>query len=262
MRILLLGGTGEARQLAVELADGSASTGIQWVSSLAGRVSNPALPVGDVRIGGFGGSSGLVRYLIEGGFSAVIDATHPYAVGITGNAIAACADADLPLLILRRPGWTASAEDHWHRVADITAAAATVAAMGQGSVLLTTGRRDLAAFADDERHRFVIRSVDPPVAPLPRHSTLILDRGPYTVVGERELMTEHRVEVLVTKDSGGTMTFAKLVAARQLGVVVVMVDRPALPPTVEGNGGIDQVDSVRAAVGWAERLAGRPSAAG
>ena len=223
MRILVLGGTGEARALADELAAG----GVEVVSSLAGRVHRPRLPEGSVRIGGFGGASGLESYLREERFDAVVDATHPFASTISANASMAAARAGLPRLVLRRPGW--ELDPSWRTAADMYATAATVRAWTGESVFLTTGRRDLAVFASDDRHRFLVRTVDPPGGPVPPRMTLLLDRGPYTVDGELQLMREHEIGLLVTKDSGGEMTAAKLHAARQLGLAVVVVLRPPVP---------------------------------
>ena len=240
MRVLILGGTGEARALAEQLH----AAGADVVSSLAGRVSNPALPVGGVRIGGFGGVSGLAAYLREQRFDAVVDATHPFAATITAHAVVASAQRDAALLLLRRPGWTADAGDRWQRVPNVASAAAAVLCLAVETVFLTTGRRDLALFAGDATHRFLVRTVDPPDGPVPSAMTLLLDRGPYSVAGERSLMIEHDVGALVTKDSGGSMTAAKLTAARDLGLPVIMVDRP--PPPA----GIPLVDSVEAALAW------------
>lgn len=225
--VLVLGGTGEARALARALHDGGS-----WrvVSSLAGRVSAPALPAGEVRIGGFGGPDALARWLTEHDVAAVVDATHPFAARISASAAQAAPAAGVPLLMLRRPGWDARPGDTWRRVPDMPGAADAVATM-EGTVLLTTGRGGLAAFAALP-HRFVIRAVDPPEPPLPADHVVLLARGPYTLDGERTLMREHRVRTLVTKDSGGQMTVAKLDAARELGVAVVMVDRPPAPPAV------------------------------
>jgi precorrin-6A/cobalt-precorrin-6A reductase len=238
--VLLLGGTGEARALASALS----GAGVEVISSLAGRVSNPALPVGPVRIGGFGGASGLAQYLRDEQIAAVVDATHPFAATITANAVVAAAEVGCPLLVLRRPGWTAGADDDWQRVADISAAAAQVANGPAGTVFLTTGKRDLAVFAGDAGHDYLVRAVDPPTGAGPLRMTLLLDRGPYRLDRERALMLEHGVNVLVTKDSGGSMTSAKLAAARELGISVVMVDRPALPADVA------VVDTVTAAAAW------------
>ncbi len=224
MRILILGGTGEARELAALLV----AQGADVLSSLAGRVRAPRLPDGRVRVGGFGGAGGLAAFLREEGITHLIDATHPFAEGISANAALAAASARVPRLVLRRPPWEAEAQ--WRPVADITEAAAAVRDWPGDGVFLTTGRRDLAAFAADDRHRFLVRTVDPPAGAVPRAMTLILDRGPYTVEGETALLRDHRIGLLVTKNSGGPMTAAKLRAANDLGVQVVMVRRPPLPP--------------------------------
>ena len=243
MRVLLLGGTAEARTLASELVQ----RGVDVISSLAGRVSNPALPVGDVRVGGFGGVAGLTRFLAEEAITAVVDATHPFAATITGNAVAA---ARMPIVVLRRPGWKAGPGDDWRRVADITAAAEHAAAFGPGAIFLTTGRRDLAAFAGDSTHEYLVRTVDPPTAPTPPRTTLVLARGPYVAESERALMLEHDVRLLVTKDSGGDLTSAKLAAARDLRLPVVMVERPAVP------GGVPVLSSVPDVLTWLAQLPG------
>jgi precorrin-6A/cobalt-precorrin-6A reductase len=224
VRILILGGTGEARALAAELV----AADVDVLSSLAGRVREPRLPDGSVRVGGFGGTEGLTAFLRAEGITGVVDATHPFAGTITANAAQAAAQAGVPLLVLRRPGW--EADPSWDVVADIRAAAAAVRAWPGESVFLTTGRRDLDVFAADDRHRFLVRTVDPPDGPVPPRMTLVLDRGPYTVEGESALMRDHGVGLLVTKNSGGPMTAAKLQAARDLGGQVLMVQRPPLPP--------------------------------
>jgi precorrin-6A/cobalt-precorrin-6A reductase len=244
VRILILGGTGEARELAGELV----GAGVDVLSSLAGRVGQPRLPEGPVRIGGFGGADGLAAFLREEGITGVLDATHPFAASITANAAQASRRAGVPLLVLRRPEWPA--DSSWHLVPDITAAAAAVLVWPGDSVFLTTGRRDLGAFAEDGRHRFLVRAVDPPDGPVPAGMTLLLDRGPYTVEGESALMREHGVGLLVTKNSGGPMTAAKLAAARDLGVQVVMVRRPPLPAMVA------MVSTVGEAVCWVSRGSG------
>jgi precorrin-6A/cobalt-precorrin-6A reductase len=224
VRILILGGTGEARELAAELA----AAGTDVISSLAGRVSRPRLPDGPVRIGGFGGADGLAAYLNEERITHLVDATHPFAAGITANAARAAADVGVTRLVLRRPPWEAASS--WESVPDIQTAAAAVLVWPGQAVFLTTGRRDLGAFAADGRHQFLVRTVDPPDGPVPPRMTLLLDRGPYTVSGESALISEHQIGLLVTKNSGGPMTAAKLAAARDLGVHVVMVARPPLPP--------------------------------
>ena len=224
VRILILGGTGEARELAAALVAADADV----ISSLAGRVSRPRLPDGPVRVGGFGGADGLAAFLRDEGITRLVDATHPFAATITANAARAATDAGVARLVLRRPGW--EADPSWEGVADIRAAAEAVARWPGERVFLTTGRRDLGAFAADDGHQFLVRTVDPPEGSVPPRMTLVLDRGPYTVEGESALMREHRIGLLVTKDSGGPMTAAKLAAARDLGVRVVIVARPPLPP--------------------------------
>jgi precorrin-6A/cobalt-precorrin-6A reductase len=238
VRILILGGTGEARDLAAKLV----AARIDVLSSLAGRVREPRLPDGPVRIGGFGGAEGLTAFLRAEDITAVVDATHPFAGTITAHAAQAAAQVGVPLLVLRRPQW--EADPSWDVVSDIAAAASSVRAWPGESVFLTTGRRDLAVFAADDRHRFLVRTVDPPDGPVPSRMTLVLDRGPYTVEGESALMREHGTGLLVTKNSGGPMTAAKLKAARDLGVQVLMVARPPLPPECQ------VVSTVVEAVRW------------
>jgi precorrin-6A/cobalt-precorrin-6A reductase len=238
VRILILGGTSEARDVAAALV----AAGVDVLSSLAGRVREPRLPAGPVRIGGFGGADGLAVFLLEEGITAMVDATHPFASGITANAACAAGRAGVPLLVLRRPAW--DPDPAWDTAADIAAAAAAVRAWPGEPVFLTTGRRDLHAFAADDQHRFLVRTVDPPDGPVPPRMTLVLDRGPYTVDGETRLMRGYGVTLLVTKNSGGPMTAAKLQAARDLGVSVVMVQRPPLPP------GIAAVTTVAEATRW------------
>ncbi|GAA1856560.1 cobalt-precorrin-6A reductase [Pseudonocardia ailaonensis] len=222
LRILVLGGTSDARALA-GLLDGRASV----VSSLAGRVKAPVLPPGEVRIGGFGGVPGLVAYL-RSGVDVLVDATHPFAAGMSAHACAAATETGVPLVVLRRPGWTEGPGDDWRRVPSLRAAAGLLPSVGR-RVFLTTGRQDVATFADLDLW-FLLRSVDPPEPPVPQRLVSILDRGPFTVEGELAVMREHAVDVVVTKDSGGSLTAAKLTAARQRGLPVIVVDRPPLPP--------------------------------
>lgn len=232
-RVLVLGGTGEARRLAGALV----AEGVQVVSSLAGRVADPVLPAGEVRIGGFGRVTGLTAWLRANPVAAVVDATHPFAETMTASAAEACGRSGHPLLRLQRPGWTAQAGDDWRWVSSLEEAAAAV--QGFGSVFLTTGRQGLGAFAGLTA-RCLVRSVDPPAPPLPARTTVVLARGPFTVDEELALLREHAVEVVVTKDSGGAMTAAKLAAARELGVPVVLVRRPALPPGVPVVATVDE----------------------
>jgi precorrin-6A/cobalt-precorrin-6A reductase len=241
--VLVLGGTAEARRLAAELG----GAGVPVVSSLAGRVQRPRLPAGEVRVGGFGGPTGLERWLREQGTPVVVDATHPFAEGIARTAAEGCALAGVPLLRLQRPGWSAGPGDDWHWVEDLDAAAAAVAELGS-RVFLTSGRQGLAAFAGNEQAWFLIRCVDPPEPPLPPRHELLLDRGPYELEGELGLIDSHRIDLLVTKDSGGELTAAKLAAARERGLPVVVVRRPPRPE-------VPTVATVAEAVAWVSRNA-------
>lgn len=239
--VLILGGTGEARELAARLHRDDVPT----VSSLAGRVQDPALPAGQVRIGGFGGPDGLAGYLRHHRIRAVVDATHPFAQAMSASAALACDRAQVPLLRLARPGWA----DHplaptWQWVDDYPQAA--TAARGE-RVLLTTGRTTLRAFADLAAPFVLARLVEPVIDPLPAGWAVVTSRGPYTEAGEHALLREHRIAVLITKDSGGAMTQAKLVAADRLAVRVVIVRRP--PPPA----GVATVDQVAGAADWTRR---------
>ncbi|MFC9976972.1 cobalt-precorrin-6A reductase [Spirillospora sp. NPDC127200] len=234
IRVLLLGGTGEARELAGRL---SGDPAYEVVSSLAGRVAEPVLPEGRTRVGGFGGVDGLTAWLRDERVDAVVDATHPFAAVMTDSAVRAAERAGLPLLVLRRPGWSEGPGDDWRRVPTLEAAAADLPG---DRVFLTTGRKNLGAFAHDADRWFLVRSVDPPEPPAPPRMETVLARGPFTVDEELALMREHRVDCLVTKDSGSPMTAAKLAAARALGLPVVMVDRPPLPPGARTAGTVDE----------------------
>ncbi|MEJ8638720.1 cobalt-precorrin-6A reductase [Streptomyces sp. MS2.AVA.5] len=226
--ILILGGTAEARQLATELA---VPGGARVTTSLAGRVARPRMPAGEVRIGGFGGAEGLAAWLRAERVDAVVDATHPFAEVISTHAARAAALTGTPLVALRRPGWHTGPGDRWHDALSLDDAAAQLPALGQ-RIFLTTGRLGLAAFAAFAELHFLVRSVELPEPPLPPHTETVLARGPFTVDGELDLMRTHRIDVLVTKDSGGPATAAKLEAARQLGLPVVVVRRPPVPEGV------------------------------
>ena len=222
--VLVLGGTGEARALTTALV----GRGIHVVSSLAGRVANPKLPDGEVRVGGFGGPEGLARWLADNDALAVVDATHPFAERIGASAVAGARAAHVPLLRLQRPGWRERPGDDWHWAGSLDEAARLVEDLGE-RIFLTSGRQGLSAFARCTGQWFLARCVDPPEPPLPPKIEILLDRGPYNVAGETALLREHRIDVLVTKDSGGEMTAAKLVAARAQGIPVVVVRRPERP---------------------------------
>ena len=240
MRVLLLGGTAEGRALAKAL-----HPQVDIVSSLAGRVPDPALPVGPVRVGGFGGVAGLRRYLHDERIDAVVDATHPFAATMTAHAARACAEVRVPHLVLARPAWDPGSATV---VASDGAAAKEVAEQGYSRVFLTTGRSGVAAFADSDAW-FLIRAVTPPDdTAMPKHHQLLLSRGPYHYDDELRILNEYRIDVLVTKNSGGEMTRAKVDAAAALKVPVVMVARPPLPE------GARTVGTVEAAVHWVTEL--------
>jgi precorrin-6A/cobalt-precorrin-6A reductase len=239
MRVLLLGGTAEARALAKRL-----HPQLDIVSSLAGRVPDPTLPVGPVRVGGFGGVEGLRQWLRDEHVGAVVDATHPFAAAITAHAARACRELGMPHLVLARPAWDPGAAIV---VASDAQAAETVARQRYARVFLTTGRSGAKAFAASDAW-FLIRAVTAPDGvEMPRHHELLLSRGPYRYDDELQLLTAQRIDALVTKNSGGDMTRAKLDAAAALDIPVVMVARPPLPA------GVAKVQTVDEAVDWVAR---------
>jgi len=235
--VLILGGTAEARQLAGKLA---AHDALNVTLSLAGRTERPVAQGVPTRVGGFGGPEGLAAYLSEQGVDLVIDATHPYAARISANAAHAARIAGVPLLALRRPGWEPVSGDRWTMVDD---AAAAVAALGSAPrrVFLALGRQELMPFERAPQHSYLIRSVDPVEPPLAvPNATYILARGPFDRASERAMLEAHGVDAIVCKNSGGSATYAKIEAARELGIEVVMFRRPALP----GVAGATTVDAL------------------
>lgn len=226
-RVLILGGTAEAARLARELA---VRPGLDLVTSLAGRTRVPAELPGRLRVGGFRGPAGLAAYLRNEVVDAVIDATHPFAARMAGNVAAACEEAGVPRLKLVRPAWEEQPGDHWIRAGDAESAAEALAGLGE-RVFLTLGRRDLDAFARLRDVWFLVRLIDPPPEdlPLPRHE-LLLARGPFAAAAEAELMRARGIQALVSKNAGGAATYGKITAARQLGLPVVMIERPLVPP--------------------------------
>jgi precorrin-6A/cobalt-precorrin-6A reductase len=226
LRTLILGGTTEAAALA-RLVAGDAR--LLPTLSLAGRTQAPVLPPIPYRIGGFGGIAGLVAYLRRERIAAMIDATHPFAAQMTRHAVAASAAAGVPLLRLDRPAWVAQPGDAWCEVGDMAGAARALGGVPR-RVLLTIGQRDLAAFAACPWHAYLVRSVDPPAAAsLPPGARCLALRGPFAEAEERALLARERIDVLVTKNSGGLATYPKLAAARALRIKVVMVARPPAP---------------------------------
>ncbi|WP_242145974.1 cobalt-precorrin-6A reductase [Sphingomonas sp. BAUL-RG-20F-R05-02] len=227
--ILVLGGTTEASALAVRLA----ARGDAAVLSYAGRVATPKAQPLPVRVGGFGGVDGLTAYLRTHRVSHVVDATHPFAARISANAVAACATVGVPLVTLTRPAWQAVAGDRWTHVADIDAAVAALAGPPR-RVMLALGRMHVDAFLAQPQHHYLLRFVDAPDAPpaLPQHD-LVVDRGPFTAEGDRRLMVAHGIDLVVCKNAGGSGAEAKLIAARALGLPVLLIDRPVLPVRTE-----------------------------
>ncbi len=225
-RLLILGGTLEASAL----AEAVAAAGIDAVLSYAGRVARPRPQPVAQRSGGFGGVEGLRAYLREAGITHVVDATHPFAAQMSANAAAACAAEGVPLAALTRPPWQPGAGDRWQRVPDIAGAVAALAGAPR-RVFLAVGRMHLADFAAQPQHHYLLRLVDPPEEPLPLpRADVVVSRGPFTVEGDRALMRDHGSDLVVSKNAGGSGARAKLEAARALGLPVLMIDRPALPP--------------------------------
>ena len=243
-RILVLGGTGEAVELARRL---ERRVELDVITSLAGRTRRPAAVPGQVRTGGFGGVEGLTAYLAAERVDAVVDATHPFAATISRHARLACDGLGVPRVQLRRPAWSPVDGDAWTEVSNLDAAADAVAdarVSADGCVFLSTGARDVRVFGRLREIGFLVRLVDEPRTPLPlARYELILDRGPFAVEDERALLLEHRVELLVSKNSGGEATRSKLTAARELRVPVVMVDRPEPEPGA-------RVESVEQTARW------------
>lgn len=220
--VLILGGTGEARELALRLVQECAVT-----LSLAGRTSEPAPQAGRLRVGGFGGAEGLARYLAEEKIDVLVDATHPFAARISANATQAAVVAGVPLIVLERAAWTKVDGDRWIDAVDIAAAVEALGAKPR-TVFLAIGRQEVGAFLAAPQHRYVVRSIEPFGVELPNCET-ILRRGPFEEEEERALMRERGIELVVAKNSGGDAIYGKIAAARNLGVTVVMVRRP--PPT-------------------------------
>jgi len=244
-KILILGGTTEARALAASLAP---RPDLDVVVSLAGRTAAPVAYAVPVRIGGFGGATGLAAFLGAEGVKAFIDATHPYAARMSANAADAAAASGVPLLALRRPAWTPISGDRWTEVAD---AAGAVAALGPvpRRVFLALGRQELRPFEAAPQHAYLIRSVDPVEPPLAVPDVrYLLGRGPFETTEEQAMLAAHRADAVVAKNSGGTATYGKIVAARTLGIEVVLLRRPLLPP-------VPEVATVTEALDWLGHLA-------
>lgn len=242
MKILILGGTMQASILAQRLAGEGP---YEVLLSFAGRTANPVLPPVPCRVGGFGGADGLVRFLGENSIGALVDATHPFAAQMSLHAVHAAHAINLPLLRLQRPAWEKCEGDIWTEVPDMRAAAHALGPVPR-RVFLPIGKLETGAFSIAPQHDYLIRAVDsftPP--PELRHARVIAARGPFAVEDEVRLMNDARIETVVSKNSGAGATYAKIVAARRLGIPVVMVARPDLAEA-------QTVATVEAARDWVE----------
>lgn len=235
-RILILGGTGEAAELAAQLAS---RNDLEFISSFAGRVSCPKYPIGVVRVGGFGGIEGLISYLTMESISVVVDATHPFAVGISRNTEVACARLGLPLIALVRPTWQKQKDDLWHEVTTYVDAADFVNKK-RGRVFLSIGRQEVGSFAACDDAWFLIRAIEAPTGQLPQHHEILLQRGPFDLKEELQLLRDYSIDHIVSKNSGGSGTYTKIEAARLLEIPVVMVERP-IKHTVPAVGTVCEV---------------------
>jgi precorrin-6A/cobalt-precorrin-6A reductase len=243
-RILILAGTAEGTELAVRAA---AISGVEVITSLAGRTRQPVVSSENTRIGGFGGVAGLTDYLREQQIDLLIDATHPFAVQISFNAAAAAAKAKIPHLMLIRPPWKPVMGDNWLEVESHEVAAMVLPELAH-RIFLAIGRQELAAFVPLQDLWFLMRTIDPPPpdTPVPP-GKLLLERGPFSVQEERSLLQQYRIEAIASKNSGGDATYAKIIAARELSIPVVMVKRPAIPNS-------EQVENLEDALVWISRV--------
>ncbi len=238
-KLLILGGTGDAHQLATATQQIS---GLTVISSLAGRTQQPVLPNSQVRVGGFGGEQGLIDYLRDHQIDLVIDATHPFARQISVNAAAAVAVLGLPFLVLERSAWLPKPHDHWLEVADHQSAAELLPSLGQ-RIFLTIGRQELGFYAHLQDLWFLMRSIDPPDLPIIPPGEMLLAKGPFDLKAELELLQKYQIQAIVSKNSGGQATYAKILAARELGLPVVMLQRPKTPAG-------ERVDNIEQAIEW------------
>jgi precorrin-6A/cobalt-precorrin-6A reductase len=227
--VLLLGGTTEASALARLLA----AHHIAATLSYAGRTEAPRAQPVPVRIGGFGGLRGLIDYLRAHCVTHLVDATHPFAATMSTYAVAAAREVGVPLMAMTRPAWEPVTGDRWTRAADIAHAVAQLAGPPR-RVMLALGRMHVNAFTAQPQHHYLLRFVDAPdVPPALPHHTLLVDRGPFAAEDDEQLMRKHAIELVMCKNAGGSGAAAKLIAARRLGLPVLMIDRPVLPPRQE-----------------------------
>ncbi|WP_421701741.1 cobalt-precorrin-6A reductase [Aliiroseovarius sp.] len=224
-KILVLGGTSEASALARALAD----RGDEALFSYAGRTLSPVAQPLPTRVGGFGGVDGLSAFLKAEGITGVVDATHPFAAQMSRNAVAACAQAGVPLAGFERAPWQAAEGDNWRAVPDLEGAVAALPDV-PARVFLAIGKQNLGVFAVKPQHHYLLRLVDPPEGALALpNARAVIARGPFDVAGDTALLKDHRVDLIVAKNAGGTGARAKLDAARVLGLPVVLIDRPRVP---------------------------------
>ena len=240
LRVLILGGTADANRLAQAVAN---DPRIQAVLSYAGRTQNPTPPPISWRLGGFGGIDGMVDYLRAENIARVVDATHPFAAQMSAHAVAACAVAAVPLLALERPPWQRAPGDHWIEVDDLKAAAEALGTAPR-RVFLGIGRLQLETFVAHPQHSYLVRLVDPPRAPLPLpDAEVIVARGPFKRADDRAMLANYRTEIVVAKNAGGDSASAKIEAARDLALPVVMIRRPFVPAR-------EKVDTVAEVLRW------------
>jgi precorrin-6A/cobalt-precorrin-6A reductase len=226
MKVLVLGGTTEARELAGKLAERG---NIDAILSLAGRTATPRPQGAPTRVGGFGGAEGLARFLRDETIDALIDATHPYARTISANAAVAAAKTRVPLLALHRPPWPQRDGDQWIAAETAAEAVAVLGAVPR-RVFLALGRNEIQPFTAAPQHTYLVRSVDPVDPPLAvPHAIYLTARGPFSEGDDRALLERHRIDVVVAKNSGGEAAYGKIAAARAMHLPVVMLRRPALP---------------------------------
>jgi precorrin-6A/cobalt-precorrin-6A reductase len=245
-RLLILGGTGDAVRLAAHTVH---IPGLETITSLAGRTNEPGAIASPIRVGGFGGEAGLVEYLQTMAIDLLIDATHPFAAQISWNAANAAKTAGIPFLMLVRPAWVRSNLDRWIEVESIDRAVAVIPATA-ARIFLTIGRQQLAPFAILTDRWCLMRSIDPPAADLPLPpGKMLLDRGPFSLAQELQLLKDERIDAIVSKNSGGDATYAKIIAARELGLIVVMVQRPMMPAGERVGNVEDAIDWLRVKIG-------------
>ena len=247
-RILVLGGTTEARRLADRL---SGRLDLDVIVSLAGRTRDMVEHSVPVRIGGFGGAEGLAAYLLDWQIDALIDATHPFADRMSRNAVRAANDTGVALLSLRRAPWTRMPGDRWLPVADVEDAVRALGAAPR-RVFLALGRQEIDAFAAAPQHFYLVRSVDPVDPPLPvPDAAYVVARGPFSEIADRALLEAHRIDVVVSRNSGGEAAYGKIAAARALAIDVVMIARPPLPETAS-------VGTIEEVLAWLDHVSGAP----